>query len=115
MSDPKTYIFPNKSGKPNNPSNFDDALATIYHNAGLDHISGAHVLRRTFATHMYDETKDIKAVAAYIGDSVETVNKHYIAVRRRIREGDKTRNIVPLPTKKVSRDNQNSNDTGTEN
>lgn len=105
MSNPNTYIFPNKAGKPNNPSNFDDALKTIYHNAGLDHVSGAHVLRRTFATHMYDETKDIKAVAAYLGDSVETVNKHYIAVRRRIREGGITRNIVPLPTNKSNTKN----------
>lgn len=104
----KLPIFPNEKGKVNNPSNFDDSLKTIYTNAGLTDIGGAHILRHTFATDMYDATKDIKAVAEYIGDTTETVIKHYIAARRRIRVGNETRNIVPLPTNKDKRDNSNN-------
>ena len=58
---------------------------------------------------MYDATKDIKAVAEYIGDTTETVIKHYIAARRRIRVGNETRNIVPLPTNKRNNSSINNN------
>lgn len=94
------YILLNRKAKPTNPSNMGACVNTIYQHAGLIGISGLHVFRRTFATQMYDETKDLKAVAAYIGDLESTVSKYYIATTKKIISGGKTINIVPLPNNK---------------
>jgi len=95
------YIILNTKQKPTNPSNFDANLKKIYAAAGFrEGIGGAHLLRRTFATGLYDAGADIKAIAAYIGDLESTTSAHYIASRKRIVVGNETRNVVPIPTKK---------------
>lgn len=97
---PDDYVMLNRKHKPTNPSNMGACVGTIFKYAGLDDISGLHVFRRTFATEKYEETKDIKAVAAYIGDLDSTVSKYYIATTKKIISGGKTINIVPLPKNK---------------
>ena len=63
-------------------------------------ISGAHILRRTCATRFYEQEPDIDWIASYLGDTPETVSKYYIAIRKKISEGGKTKNVVPLPRKR---------------
>ena len=92
------YIIVNTRGNPMEATSFGRAINTIYRNAGLDSsISGAHVLRRTFATNEHNRGVDAIDIAAYIGDTVETVIKHYIAPGKKIRAGNKTKNIIEIP------------------
>jgi len=96
-TEPEDYILINRNGKPMAPDKATKPINTIFKNAGLGHISGAHVFRRTFATDMYDSGASIKSIAGYLGDLESTVSKHYIAVRKKVRQGDKVRNVVLLP------------------
>ena len=96
------YVLLNDSGKPSNPTNLGSCVRTIFRKAGLpEEISGLHVFRRTFATKMYDSGATIKDIAAYLGDLESTVSKHYISVRKRVKVGGITRNIVPVPEPKL--------------
>ena len=95
------YVLLNDVGKPTNPTNFGRCVNVIYREADLDdEISGLHILRRTFATRMYDSGAEIKSIAAYLGDLESTVSRYYIAIRKKIRAGNETKNIVPLPARK---------------
>lgn len=95
------YILTNHFGKPSNPTKVDNCIKTIYKAAGLSSdISGAHILRRTCATRFYEQEPDIDWIASYLGDTPETVSKYYIAIRKKISEGGKTKNVVPLPRKR---------------
>lgn len=76
----------------------------IYQAAGLGGISGTHVLRRTFATDRFDAGASIKSIAGYLGDLESTISKHYIAVRKKMKQGDKYRNVVPVPQSMESRE-----------
>lgn len=95
---PETHLVLNTKGKPSNPTGFIRHLNTIYKNARLgDDITAAHTLRKTFATteHFLGVPTDL--IADYIGDTTETVRKHYMAKGKKIRAGDKVLNIVPNP------------------
>lgn len=95
------YILLNRVGKPTNPSNFGYCLNSVYRAANMPtEISGAHVLRRTCATRMYDTGCTIEDIAAYLGDTPETILKHYISLTSKIVEGDKVKNVVQLPRNK---------------
>ena len=60
-------------------------MKRLYRKAGLDIDTGSlHILRRTFATKLYRRTKDVKLMAAYIGDLDSTVMKYYIAAREKV-------------------------------
>jgi integrase len=96
---PTDYIFLNTKGKPCNASQFGKAVNTLYRDAGLsDEISGAHVLRRTYATGAYFNGCSIEEIAAYIGDKPDTVRNHYVSKKRKIRAGKEIKNIIELPT-----------------
>ena len=67
-------------------------------NAGLQNIKGGlHIFRKTFATQMYERGARVEEIAAYIGDLESTTRKYYIAIRKKVATGDKTRQIVMLP------------------
>ena len=58
---------------------------------------GLHIFRRTFATRMYEQGARTKEIAAYIGDLESTTEQYYIAVRKKVKEGDETKQVVMLP------------------
>ncbi len=73
-------------------------MLTIYKNLGFgDDVSGLHVLRRTFATRMYDNGAGVKEIAAYIGDLESTTMQYYIAARKKMKVGSTTKQFVPIP------------------
>lgn len=95
------YIILNEVKKPTNPRNAGPNINRVYAELDFpDHISGAHVLRRTCATQMYNQGCSIDDIAAYLGDTPETIRKHYVSVTKRIIVGDEVLNVVPFPTKK---------------
>ena len=95
------YILLNRKGRPSNPSKMDGCLRTIYKAASLSsEISGAHILRRTCATKFYEGGSSIMEIASYLGDTEETIKKHYVAVRKKMIEGGVTKNVVPVPGKR---------------
>ena len=86
---PDDYVVLNKNYKPTNPSKLGKCINTIYKNAKFsDTISGAHVLRKTFATQRYKAGYDVPAIATYLGDTPETVWKHYISDQESIDAGE---------------------------
>lgn len=73
-------------------------MVTIFKNAGLSELSGGlHIFRRTFATRMYEDGRRVKEIAAYIGDLESTTERYYIAVRKKVKDGDKVSQVVMLP------------------
>lgn len=104
------YLYVNKNGDPSDPSHFGKAINTLYRAAGLPaEISGAHVLRRSFATNEHDKGADVVDIAAYIGDTPETVIKHYISTRKKIRAGNITKNVVLSPSAKKAKEERTTN------
>ena len=92
------YILLNRSKTPTNPSNFSHNVKVFYEKIGLpDDVSGAHVLRRTCATKMHNEGCRVEDIAAYLGDTPETIMKHYISVTSKIISGGKVLNVVQIP------------------
>ena len=76
-------------------------MATIFKNAGLVEYTGAlHIFRRTFATLMYEEGAQVKNIAAYIGGLTSTAEQYYIATRKKMKVGDKSKHIVELTNAK---------------
>lgn len=91
------YIVINKKFNPTNPSNYGVNINKIYLKAGLgQEITGAHILRRTFATSRFNEGKSLEKIASYIGDTPDTVKKHYLCLTKKVMSGDKILNIVDM-------------------
>lgn len=92
------YIMINRRLGPSNPSNYDAVLNKLYKRVGFstDEVSGAHVLRRTFATNLYDEGVRVEKIANYVGDTVPTVLKHYISPTKRLVKDGSIKNVVDL-------------------
>ena len=96
--DPETHLVLNSVGKPSDPTGFIRHLNIIYKNAGLgDDITAAHTLRKTYTTNEHFLGVPTDLIADYIGDTTETVRKHYMAKGQKIRAGDKVLSIVPNP------------------
>lgn len=93
------HILINSRGNPYNSTTYGNAINKIYAKAGLCNISGAHILRRTCATNMYEDGARIEDIAAYLGDSKEVIEKHYIFLKTTIKQGDKVLNVIPVPFK----------------
>ena len=91
------YFYLNRRKLPTNPSNLGYMLNKYYAKIGLDGITGAHILRRTFATKMFRQGAAVKEIAAYIGDLESTTTKYYIAIRRVMKAGDDYISFVPHP------------------
>lgn len=91
-------IVTTKTGRANTATNLEHRMATIFKNAGLTDYTGAlHIFRRTFATRMYEDGAGIKDIAAYIGDLASTTEQYYIAARKKVKVGEKSKHIVELP------------------
>lgn len=87
-----------KTGKQYTATELEHCMGTIYKNIGFDEkISGLHIFRRTFATRMYEKGAGAKEIAAYIGDLESTTLQYYIAIRKKMRIGDRMEQVVPLP------------------
>ena len=102
---PKTgeedYILLNRSETPSNPSNYDSNIGKLYRRADLpEEISGAHILRRTCATIMHDNGCRVEDIAAYLGDTPETIQKHYISMTKKIIADGQVKNVVQVPQKR---------------
>lgn len=93
------FVVITKTGKPNTTTNIEHRMEAIYRNAGLTHLKGGvHILRRTFATEMYEKgVMRTKEIAAYIGDLESTVERYYIAIRKKRIVDGKEEHIVALP------------------
>ena len=95
------FIIITQTGKPNTPTNIEHHMKVIYNNAGLTHLKGGvHVLRKTFATGMYEAGARVKEIAAYIGDLEFATEKDYIAIRKKKKLNGKEQYVVMLPVKK---------------
>ena len=55
------------------------------------------MLRKTFATNMYEAGARVEEVAAYIGDLESTTRKYYIAIRKKLVSSGKVKQVVKLP------------------
>lgn len=78
----KDYICLTRTKKNYTATSMEHIVHAVYKNAGIsDNISGLHVLRRTFATQLFDEGYTVKEIAAYLGDEEATVSRYYIAAR----------------------------------
>lgn len=96
---PGDFIVINRNNKPHTTQNFEKKMKTIYNNAGLTHLKGGvHILRKTFATEMYENGARVKEIAAYIGDLESTTKQYYIAIRKKRNIGGEEQHIVTLPT-----------------
>ena len=85
--------------KETDETNIEHRMETIYRNAGLTHLKGGvHILRKTFATEMYENGARVKEIAAYIGDLESTTERYYIAIRKKRIVDGKEEHIVALPT-----------------
>ena len=77
---------------------YSSRMETIYQNAGLTHLKGGvHILRKTFATEMYENGARVKEIAAYIGDLESTTQRYYIAIRKKKQINGREEHIVALP------------------
>ena len=96
------YILVNRSNNPTNPSNFGRNINEFYEQVGLPKdITGAHILRRTCATNMHYEGCLLEDIAAYLGDTPETIVKHYISLTKKVVSNGKVKNVVQLPQRKI--------------
>lgn len=97
-SDEKDIIVITRTGKPNTATNLEHRMAVIFKNAGLVELKGGlHIFRRTFATRMYENGARVKEIAAYIGDLESTTERYYIAVRKKMTDGNGTKQVVMVP------------------
>lgn len=92
------FVVITKTGKPNTTTNIEHRVEAIYRNAGLTHLKGGvHILRKTFSTVMYENGAQTKEITAYIGDLESTVERYYIAIRKKRTINGKEEHIVTLP------------------
>ncbi|MBQ8945918.1 MAG: tyrosine-type recombinase/integrase [Lachnospiraceae bacterium] len=95
---PNDLICRTRNGNPYTATMMEHCMSTIYKHLDFDgQVSGLHVLRRTFATRMYENGAGVKEIAAYIGDLESTTMQYYIAARRKITVGTTTKQVVPVP------------------
>ncbi len=97
---PESYVLVNRRYKATNPSNVGYLINKFYRDIGIGPgITGAHVLRRTFATQEYMKGAELKKIASYIGDLESTTSEYYITVKSNIIMGGKVMNVTPFPMK----------------
>ena len=104
---PDDLICRTKNNKQYSATMMEHCMGTVYKNAGLDDkVSGLHILRRTFATRMYENGADTKEIAAYIGDLESTTMQYYIAARKKVIVGGTVKQIVPRPGYRINKENE---------
>ena len=95
------FIIRTKTGRPNTTTNVEHCAATIFRKAGMaDLKGGVHIFRRTCATRMYENGARIKEIAAYIGDLESTTERYYIGIRKKVKDGECTKQVVMIPGNK---------------
>lgn len=101
-SSEKDYLYINRLDKPSCPSDYDARLRRFFRSAGIKIKlnQGAHVFRRTNATEMHHDGGSAEEIAAYIGDSVGTVQQYYIAKTIKKESDGKTYDVVPRPARR---------------
>lgn len=100
--DDDDYILVNRSNNPTNPSNFGRNINVFYEQVGLpEEITGAHILRRTCATNMHYDGCLLEDIAAYLGDTPETIVRHYISLTKKVVSNGRVKNVVQLPQRKM--------------
>lgn len=83
------YVVLSRDSKPTEPTKLIKRINTVYRNACFpEDITGAHILRKTFATKRYKAGESLEMIAAYIGDLPSTVLKHYINEKETLDLGD---------------------------
>lgn len=98
-TEPRDYVVLNRNNTPHTTQNFEKKMGTIYKNAGLNHLKGGvHILRKTFATEMYESGARVEEIAAYIGDLESTTRQYYIAIRKKKKINGMEQHIVELPS-----------------
>ena len=98
MFSQEDYIIRTRTGRPATTTNVEHRVAVVFRNAGLSDLAGGvHILRKTFATNMYDCGARIKEIAAYIGDLESTTERYYISVRKKVKGADGTKQVVMIP------------------
>lgn len=101
--DADELIVQTRTGKLNTASNLEHRMKIIMKNAGLENIRGGlHILRKTFATQMYEKGVRVADIAAYIGDLESTTIKYYIAIRKKVIANGEIRQVVKFPENKGS-------------
>lgn len=92
------FVIITQTGKANTTTNLEHRMATIYRNAGLNHLKGGlHILRKTFASNCFERGNRTEYIAAYIGNLPSTCERYYISMReKRIVDG-KEEHIVTIP------------------
>ena len=91
-------ICRSRNDRPYTATMLEHCMSTIYRNLKFGpEVNGLHVLRRTFATRMYDNGAGVKEIAAYIGDLESTTMQYYIAARKKMKVGSTTKQYVPIP------------------
>ncbi len=97
-AEPNEFISTTRTGRLNTASNLEHRLKLILKNAGVQDINGGlHILRKTFATRMYENGARVEEIAAYIGDLESTTRKYYIAIRKKVKTDSEMRQVVKLP------------------
>lgn len=97
---PTDFICLTRTGNNYTDTEMEGIVNTLFINAGIkDHASGLHILRRTFATELFDDGYSIKEVAAYLGDDESTVARYYIAARKTKEVDGKRIAVVELKRK----------------
>mgnify|MGYP004470248731 FL=1 len=72
------YLFTSRNGNLVTPRNFAKSLSGIYNRAGINK-SGAHILRHTFASMLFEKGVDIKIISKLLGHSrVEITYNEYV-------------------------------------
>ena len=72
------YLFTSRNGNLVTPRNFAKSLNGIYNRAGIDK-SGAHILRHTFASMLFEKGVNIKIISKLLGHSrVEITYNEYV-------------------------------------
>ena len=72
------YLFTSRNGNLVTPRNFAQSLNGIYNRAGIDK-SGAHILRHTFASMLFEKGVNIKIISKLLGHSrVEITYNEYV-------------------------------------
>lgn len=88
-TDDNGYVILSRDSKPTEPTKLIKRINTVYRNACFpEDITGAHILRKTFATKRYKAGESLEMIAAYIGDLPSTVLKHYINEKETLDLGD---------------------------
>ncbi len=89
------YLFPSNKSEKMAVNTVNNVVNHFFENAGIkqDGIS-AHILRKSFATSVYESTHDIAVVSELLGHSSPTVTKRYVQIDSdRMREATNTVNF----------------------